>query len=254
MERRTARESVCALVSARHPWRWGPVACRIPLCRSACPSPPFPWLTFLPQQDPLDKPTSTREWPAPRSTARAKKAPATKKSKKAPENGRRVVSREARAPLAPGHGRCARCARSADLQRGTELLVQKAPFPSALCASLRRRRKESGLRFQSAAVQGDPGGDGVVRRARCLRTRTCARSAHAASPSSRRTCRSPCAFAASAGPSRRRGRVPDGGGVTITGAQEKGKRKVRQKERGREELEQTNPRGPGKPAGRRGRG
>jgi hypothetical protein len=127
--------------------------------------------------------------------------------------------------------------------------VQKAPF-QRLVRELATSHKQD-LRFQRAADPGDPGGDGVVRRSRCFADTEPVRDPHTPrDESSRRTCSSHCAFAASAGPSRRRGRVPDGGGVTITGAQEKGKREVRREGEGERRAGRTDPRGPGKPAGR----
>ena len=83
-----------------------------------------------------------------KETARAKKAPATKKSKKAPKTagGSSGVKRAHR--WRPGTVALREIRK---FQRGTELLIQKAPF-QRLVRELAAVHKD-GLRFQSSAVQ-----------------------------------------------------------------------------------------------------
>ena len=81
-----------------------------------------------------------------KETARAKKAPATKKSKKAPKTGSSGVKRAHR--WRPGTVALREIRK---FQRGTELLIQKAPF-QRLVRELAAAQKD-GLRFQSSAVQ-----------------------------------------------------------------------------------------------------
>jgi hypothetical protein len=232
------RESLLPSGAVRAPSRrrWGLVA----LPQSLCADPLAPLSFPLASRSTRSKTHSTSQQ-APRNGPHRGALPAQRRRPRPrrarrPRRGRRVVSREARAPLAPGHGRCARCARSADLQRGTELLVQKAPFQRLVRELRRSRRRAFGSR--DAAVQAiQEATESYVRRSFCRGHEGRVReSAHAASPGPAE------GRAARPAPSRRApvlpgggGRVPDGGGVTITGAQEKGKRKVRQKERGKED-------------------
>ncbi|KAF8283054.1 putative histone H3 [Trypanosoma cruzi] len=92
-----------------------------------------------------------------KETARSKRTITSKKSKKAPKApGAATGVKHAQRRWRPGHRGAP--ARSASIQRSTDLLLQKAPF-QRLVREVSGAQKE-GLRFQSSAILCGAGGDG----------------------------------------------------------------------------------------------